>query len=67
MREGLGRAMLVPVGTYWADIYGGVSKVDGPFAQAEAGWHAWQHVGVYGFGQVSQRDAMAGVGIHFEW
>lgn len=65
MREGLGRTFLVPVGAAWGDVYGGVSRNDGPFLHGEIGVHPWERFGLYGFGQVSQRDAMAGVGIRF--
>lgn len=66
MREGLGRAMLVPIGTAWADIYGGATRQAGPFIRGEVGVHPWRQVGVYGFGEVARNDAVVGAGIHFE-
>lgn len=66
MREGLDRAMLVPVGTAWADIYAGATRNAGWFVHGEIVAKPWQRVGVYGFGQISQRDAMAGLGVRFD-
>lgn len=59
--------MLVPVGTYWADIYGGAKRGVGAFVHAEIGAHPWEHVGMYGFGQVATDDASVGLGLRFEW
>lgn len=58
--------MLVPVGTAWADIYGGLKRDVGPFIHAEIGAHPWQRVGVYGFGEASRVDVAAGLGVRFE-
>lgn len=65
MREGLTRSMLVPKGTAWADFYVGASRNDGAFLHGEVVTHPWERVGVYGFGQVSMREAMAGLGVRF--
>lgn len=61
--EGLSRALLVPVGSRWAELQAGWEKAAGTYVRGEVGWHPRPPVSVYGFGQVAKRQTMAGVGL----
>lgn len=62
MRGGLDRALAAPVGALWLEGQVGVSGSAGPYARLEGVWHPVPPVGVFGFGQVTPRDRMAGLG-----
>lgn len=67
IRDGLSRALLVPQGTGWADIQAGYTKAVGAYGRAEVGRRLMAKAGVYAFGQLSQRETMAGIGVRAVW
>lgn len=68
MRGGLDRLFAdVPAGSGYVDLSGGWSSLAGPFARAEAGQRFTEHLGAFGFGQWTQPEQTAGVGLRFTW
>jgi hypothetical protein len=67
IRDGLSRAHLVPIHTAWAEVQAGWVRSAGAYARAEAGWRPLPPLSVYGFGQASQSETMAGVGARVTW
>lgn len=51
-----------PVREAYADLIGGWSSLSGPVVRAEAGARLTPRFGVFGFGQWTPRETMAGVG-----
>jgi hypothetical protein len=54
-----------PVRSGYMEAQAGVSKQTGAYVRAEAGLHPWKDVGVFGYGQLDNHDAVAGVGVRY--
>jgi hypothetical protein len=59
--------MLVPVNSAWLEMQAGWSSLAGVYARGEIGWHPSPPVSLYGFGQWTPRETMAGAGIRVEF
>jgi hypothetical protein len=56
-----------PVREGYAEVIGAWSSLSGPVVRAEAGAKLTPRFGVYGFGQWTPAETMAGVGARVTW
>lgn len=63
MRDGLTRVSLLPVRSGYLEAQAGALTRVGLFVRAEAGYRASSNLNLFGFGQWSQSESMAGAGV----
>ena len=63
MSAGLDRVFSdVPVRTGFLEATAGVSSLSGAYGRLESGVRVHERLGLFGFGEVNQRERMAGIG-----
>lgn len=57
----------MPLREGYVQLSGTLSSLSGASARLEAGLHPWERVGIFAFGEVNQRERMAGGGLRWEF
>jgi hypothetical protein len=66
VRDGLGRALGMPVGKGYADLTAGIAQDAGMYVRGELGWHPIPDLAAFAFGEASTTAPWdAGVGIRY--